>query len=59
MSDISNDDLRPNGHGCGADHASINHAVANKANAQKSTGPRTEAGTQRSKLNALRHGSCE
>ncbi len=55
MSDISNDDLRPNGHGRGADHASINRAVANKATAQKSTGPRTEAGKQ-SKLNALRHG---
>jgi hypothetical protein len=31
-------------------------AAVNKANAQKSTGPRTEAGKQRSKLNALRHG---
>jgi len=34
----------------------INRAAVNKANAQKSTGPRTEAGKQRSKLNALRHG---
>jgi hypothetical protein len=34
-----------------ADRASIN-----RENAQKSTGPRTEAGKQRSKLNALRHG---
>src|ERR1700687_3435950 len=31
-------------------------AAVNRANAQHSTGPRTEAGKQRSKLNALRHG---
>ena len=31
-------------------------AAVNRANAQKSTGPRTAAGKQRSKLNALRHG---
>ena len=37
----------PNGH---------DRAAVNKANAQKSTGPRTETGKQRSKLNALRHG---
>jgi hypothetical protein len=29
---------------------------ANRANAQKSTGPRTEEGKQRSRLNGLRHG---
>jgi hypothetical protein len=29
---------------------------SNRANAQKSTGPRTESGKQRSSLNALRHG---
>ena len=34
----------------------IHRAAVNKANAQKSTGPRTEAGKQRSSLNALRHG---
>jgi hypothetical protein len=34
-----------------ADRASIN-----RENARKSTGPRTEVGKQRSKLNALRHG---
>ena len=33
-----------------------NRAEINRANAQKSTGPRTEAGKQRSCLNALRHG---
>src|ERR1700693_4082640 len=31
-------------------------AVINRANSQHSTGPRTEAGKQRSSLNALRHG---
>ena len=34
----------------------VDRAAINKANAQKSTGPRTEAGKQRSSLNALRHG---
>ena len=34
----------------------IDRAVVNRANAQHSTGPRTEAGKQRSSLNALRHG---
>jgi hypothetical protein len=47
MSEIPHDVVRPNG----PDRAAIN-----KANAQKSTGPRTEAGKNRSKLNALRHG---
>ena len=32
-------------------------AETNRENARKSTGPRTEAGKQRSSLNALRHGS--
>lgn len=31
-------------------------AAANRANAQHSTGPRTDAGKQRSSLNAIRHG---
>ena len=35
---------------------SDHRAAVNRANAQHSTGPRTEAGKQRSKLNALRHG---
>ncbi len=34
----------------------IHRAAINKANAQHSTGPRTEAGKQRSSLNAWRHG---
>jgi hypothetical protein len=34
----------------------MHRAAVNKANAQKSTGPRSEAGKQRSSLNALRHG---
>src|SRR5260370_25239889 len=33
-----------------------NRAETNRENAQSSTGPRTEAGKQRSSLNALRHG---
>jgi len=33
-----------------------NRAETNRANAQNSTGPRTETGKQRSSLNALRHG---
>src|ERR1700719_3748032 len=34
----------------------LDRTAMNKANAQKSTGPRTAAGKQRSSLNALRHG---
>jgi len=34
----------------------INRAAINRANAQHSTGPRSEAGKQRSALNALTHG---
>jgi hypothetical protein len=34
----------------------ISRTAINRANAQNSTGPRTEAGKQRSSLNALRHG---
>jgi hypothetical protein len=56
MSDIRNTNPRPNGHDRAADPAALHRASVNKANAQKSTGPRTEAGKQRSKLNALRHG---
>jgi hypothetical protein len=36
--------------------ASPNRIDINRANAQHSTGPKTEAGKQRSSLNALRHG---
>ena len=46
-----NGELRPNGH-----ERADDRAATNRANALKSTGPRTEAGKQRSKLNALRHG---
>jgi len=38
------------------DRAAANRATTNRANAQHSTGPRTQAGKQRSSLNALRHG---
>ena len=46
----------PNGHDRAADPAAFNRAAVNKTNAQKSTGPRTDAGKQRSRLNAWRHG---
>jgi hypothetical protein len=50
----------PNDHDRAAGPDTINRAIhraaVNRVNAQKSTGPRTEAGKQRSKLNALRHG---
>jgi len=55
MSSITKSTI-PNGLDRAADPAAINRAAVNKANAQKSTGPRTEAGKQRSSLNALRHG---
>src|SRR5260370_41916566 len=38
------------------EHTRTNRREINRANAQSSTGPRTEAGKQRSSLNALRHG---
>ncbi len=39
-----------------AGRAAVNRAAVNRANTQHSTGPRTEAGKQRSSLNAIRHG---
>jgi len=51
---------KPNGHDRAAGPDTIDRAFhraqVNKANAQKSTGPRTAAGKQRSSLNAWRHG---
>src|SRR6266849_6243146 len=62
MSDITKNHIA-NGEPSSADHSrTINHqppsnrAETNRANAQHSTGPRTDAGKQRSSLNALRHG---
>jgi len=36
--------------------APVSRAQTNRANAQHSTGPRTESGKQRAKLNAIKHG---
>ena len=55
-STILNGELRPNGPGGAAYRAAINRGAVNKANVQHSTGPCTDAGKQRSKRNALRHG---
>jgi hypothetical protein len=38
------------------DHLNIDRAAINRENSLKSTGPKTEAGKQKSSLNALRHG---
>jgi hypothetical protein len=48
--------MAPASNGNPAPAAGHNGAAANQTNAQKSTGPRTAAGKQRSSLNALRHG---
>jgi len=37
-------------------HRARSRAAVNRANAQRSTGPRSESGKQRSSMNALRHG---
>jgi len=47
MSDISKKQIA---------NGASNRAATNRANAQSSTGPRTDAGKQRTRLNALRHG---
>ena len=49
-------DAQPNGQSPSTGHQSPEQRAANRANAQHSTGPRTEAGKQRSALNATRHG---
>lgn len=49
-------DAQPNGQSPSTGHQSPEQRAANRANAKKSTGPRTVAGKQRSSLNALRHG---
>src|SRR4029077_11738631 len=36
--------------------APTHRAAVNRANSQRSTGPRTESGKQRAKLNAIKHG---
>ena len=61
MSDTSkiqnaNGDASPTTQSLAANDQRTNRAEINRANAQNSTGPRTEAGKQRSSLNALRHG---
>ena len=38
--------------------STLRQIAANRRNAEKSTGPRTEAGRRRSRRNALRHGLC-
>ena len=55
-STVSTGEQSPNTHERAADRVAVNRAEVNKANAQHSTGPRTEAGKQRTRLNALRHG---
>jgi hypothetical protein len=54
--------LKPQTHGRGA-HAtggkpSARRVAANRRNAQRSTGPRTEAGKRRAARNAIKHGLC-
>ncbi len=60
VSKVPNGAPRPTGHepaaGPHAHDRAMHRAEVNKANARKSTGPRTAAGKQRSSLNALRHG---
>jgi hypothetical protein len=45
--------FRPNGHDPVAGHPAILRDAVNKANAQKSTGPRSDAGKQRSNAECL------
>jgi len=49
-------DNSPKKNANGGAPSTANRADINRANAQNSTGPHTEAGKQRSSLNALRHG---
>ncbi|MBZ5609158.1 MAG: hypothetical protein LAP38_12925 [Acidobacteriia bacterium] len=52
MSAIQSSSLQP----AAQQQPAFHRAAINRANAQRSTGPRTQAGKQRSSLNALRHG---
>src|SRR5687768_17091307 len=50
--------LKPRTHGRGAHATSARRLAANRRNAQRSTGPRTDAGKRRASRNALKHGLC-
>ncbi len=53
---LSEGPTRPNRSGPRRTMATIRQIAANQANAQKSTGPKTEEGKSRSRANSLKHG---